>query len=255
MPNCCTLHILPFQLSLSRFIFILFPQQGSTMDQVCLWPNLGRRKSHQKVFPSSCFTIQGNHTGRANLSQFGTRPRLEKDLTFSKNKFSWVGAPFTKTTMTLVIIHIIIWKIGSNISCVTKDCSRPWLVLIILVSAFLFKHCHFICRVAGVGDCVKNFCCHYVSCLVVGFHWKLFQSWMTFALRKPFKRHLNHDKICWGYFLTFRRWNGRATSATLNCNAMQCGEIWFEGKTGELMLGWTETVAAGIRWGELLTTS
>ena len=25
MPNCCTLHILPFQLSLSRFIFILLP--------------------------------------------------------------------------------------------------------------------------------------------------------------------------------------------------------------------------------------
>ena len=189
MPNCCTLHILPFQLSLSRFIFILFPQQGSTTDQVCLWPNLGRRKSHQKVFPSSCFTIQGNHTGRANLSQFGTRPRLEKDLTFSKNKFSWVGAPFTKTTMTLVIIHIIIWKIGSNISCVTKDCSRPWLVLIILVSVFLFKHCHFICRVAGVGGCVKicSFLlslCKLSSCWLSlkalpkhdGFRWKLSES-------------------------------------------------------------------------------
>ena len=131
--------------------------------------------------------------------------------------------------MTLVIIHIIIWKIGSNISCVTKDCSRPWLVLIILVSVFLYKHCHFICRVAGVGDCVKIFCCHYVSCLVVGFHWKLFQSTMAFvesslkALQKHEKLNFANNYCMLGGPSFQRRSRGPPTSATL----FHCTSLWI----------------------------
>ena len=228
MPNCCTLHILPFQLSLSRFIFISLP-----MTRINHRSSLPLTEPWKKKKPSESLSFfllyySGEPHRKSKFEPIWDKTPFGKRSNFFKNKFSWVGAPFTKTTMTLVIIHIIIWKIGSNISCVTKDCSRPWLVLIILVSAFLFKHCHFICRVAGVGDCVKIFCCHYVSCLVVGFHWKLFQSTMAFvesslkALQKHEKLNFANNYCMLGGPSFQRRSRGPPTSATLfHCTSLR----------------------------------
>ena len=73
------------------------------------------------------------------------------------------------------------------------------------------------------------FCCHYVSCLVVGFHWKLFQSTMAFvesslkALQKHEKLNFANNYCMLGGPSFQRRSRGPPTSATL----FHCTSLWI----------------------------
>ena len=73
------------------------------------------------------------------------------------------------------------------------------------------------------------FCCHYVSCLVVGFHWKLFQSTMAFvesslkALQKHEKLNFANNYCTLGGPSFQRRSRGPPTSATL----FHCTSLWI----------------------------
>ena len=61
--------------------------------------------------------------------------------------------------------NYIYMKLGSNMCCLTKDCSRPWLVLILLVK-LLFYTCKttFFCKTSIVVLFPSEFICIILLC-------------------------------------------------------------------------------------------